>query len=70
MANADVTITVETRVVGLWRAKAATWVLRLVRPTRLALWLARWLVSGLGADVKVGSGKWERGPRAYIKVSA
>ncbi len=70
MANAaDMTITVETRTVGLWRVKIAVLVCRWVRPARFAAWLACWLTDGkVGVDLKVGAGKWECGPRAEVKL--
>lgn len=67
MVTSDMTVSVKARIRGLWRVKVATFVARWVRPKRLAAWLVCWLVDGkFGADVKVGDGEWQRGPRAKV----
>lgn len=67
MATSDMTITVEVKVRGERRMQIAIFVARFVRPARLALWIVKRLVVGVyGADIKVGDGEWQRGPRAEV----
>ena len=70
MATSNITITVQTRVRGIWRAKVAVLVLRWLHPERLAARVACWLLDGkLGVDTKVGGGGWERGPRVKVVLN-